>query len=778
MAIDLITYEFLKKYVEGSAIPNTQPKGVYNSGINYETGSFVTFNNKVYIVPYGSIDENGKGVIQIVRNVTPGTDDQKWQLLISAGESYASKEDLDKLAGLDVKELEGEIDSVKEAAIAINKLPGQKIENGGEIFNDYEEKELENGKIDPPNQAISPYSHAEGYNTLVGQKGFQGDFFVKSSKETTVTFTISNSYSDIFDIISNNSSKIQGKIISAKLVPEIEKDDTNYNFVAIGKVTSVSLEGATISITITENTDYLNTNYAEDWENFKKAKVNSGSQFWFHELPDLGINEIDKGTAGHAEGRATTAIGYAHAEGYDTKALGYYSHAEGQSTVALHGAHSEGQGALASGTRSHAEGYYTKATNITSHAEGYTTRATGEHSHAEGYQNIASGKNSHAEGFLTFSEGENSHTEGNKTYAKGKNAHAEGLGLNTTEAVTEPMYTDLKYSIPKKDTNKNYGAIGDYSHSEGNSTYAKAENSHAEGHGTTASGKNSHAEGYNTTASGESSHAEGQSTTASGSRAHAEGQSTNAIGEQAHAEGNGTYAIGNWSHAEGGTGSTAGCKGYEIEKIEYSSENQSVKYTLKDYNNINNYSVNDVCSIVLDYSLYIDCGKITSINGNEITIVSIDNKTVPQKLAKNNYFFVKDKFTKGNIKFGSHSHAEGVSYALNNYAHAEGWNTKAWGIQSHAEGHQCESIGHYSHAEGIKTIASAQGSHVQGQYNIPGNYAHIVGWGSSDTNRKNIHTLDTIGNAWFAGDVTCTYNNKAYKMSDIIKALIELGKLS
>lgn len=31
--------------------------------------------------------------------------------------------------------------------------------------------------------------------------------------------------------------------------------------------------------------------------------------------------------------------------------------------------------------------------------------------------------------------------------------------------------------------------------------------------------------------------------------------------------------------------------------------------------------------------------------------------------------------------------------------------------------------------------------------------AHIVGWGSSEDNRKNIHTLDTSGNAWFAGGI-------------------------
>ena len=47
--------------------------------------------------------------------------------------------------------------------------------------------------------------------------------------------------------------------------------------------------------------------------------------------------------------------------------------------------------------------------------------------------------------------------------------------------------------------------------------------------------------------------------------------------------------------------------------------------------------------------------------------------------------------------------------------------------------------------------------HVQGKYNVEdteGTYAHIVGGGTDDTSRANIHTLDWNGNAAFAGDVT------------------------
>ena len=64
--------------------------------------------------------------------------------------------------------------------------------------------------------------------------------------------------------------------------------------------------------------------------------------------------------------------------------------------------------------------------------------------------------------------------------------------------------------------------------------------------------------------------------------------------------------------------------------------------------------------------------------------------------------------------------------------------------------------GEYSLAEGFNTIAEGYASHVQGQYNIKDNenkYAHIVGGGIDDLNRKNIHTVDWNGNAWYKGDV-------------------------
>lgn len=69
------------------------------------------------------------------------------------------------------------------------------------------------------------------------------------------------------------------------------------------------------------------------------------------------------------------------------------------------------------------------------------------------------------------------------------------------------------------------------------------------------------------------------------------------------------------------------------------------------------------------------------------------------------------------------------------------------------------TIGEYAFAEGYQTKASGTRSHVQGQFNVEdtsNTYAHIVGNGSSDSERSNAHTLDWNGNAWFAGEVDAT----------------------
>lgn len=109
---------------------------------------------------------------------------------------------------------------------------------------------------------------------------------------------------------------------------------------------------------------------------------------------------------------------------------------------------------------------------------------------------------------------------------------------------------------------------------------------------------------------------------------------------------------------------------------------------------------------------------------------------------------------------GDYAHAEGSNTIASGYAaHAEGQGSQATNFWSHAEGYECRSTGLASHAEGMGTIAASSSQHAEGSYNIEDaddKYLHIVGNGSSDTDRTNAHTLDWDGNAWFAGTVEGT----------------------
>ena len=80
----------------------------------------------------------------------------------------------------------------------------------------------------------------------------------------------------------------------------------------------------------------------------------------------------------------------------------------------------------------------------------------------------------------------------------------------------------------------------------------------------------------------------------------------------------------------------------------------------------------------------------------------------------------------------------------------------ATGNHSHAEGNFTNASGIASHVEGYGTTASSDCQHVQGQFNkgdTANKYAHIVGNGTSNSERSNAHTLDWDGNAWYQGDI-------------------------
>ena len=128
---------------------------------------------------------------------------------------------------------------------------------------------------------------------------------------------------------------------------------------------------------------------------------------------------------------------------------------------------------------------------------------------------------------------------------------------------------------------------------------------------------------------------------------------------------------------------------------------------------------------------------------------------------------------------GDYSHAEGSNTtALGQYSHAEGFKVEARGMYSHAEGFLTEALGTISHVEGKQTIAKGDCQHVQGKYNVideSRKYAHIVGGGTSENKRKNIHTLDWDGNAKYAGDVSATVNGKKVSISTLADIFLRPG---
>lgn len=150
-------------------------------------------------------------------------------------------------------------------------------------------------------------------------------------------------------------------------------------------------------------------------------------------------------------------------------------------------------------------------------------------------------------------------------------------------------------------------------------------------------------------------------------------------------------------------------------------------------------------------------------------------------IGSNNRAVEEDSFAEGRytIASGQASHAEGDStIASGRCSHAEGFKGEARGAYAHTEGAFTAALGTSSHAEGDHIIAKGDYQHVQGKYNVideSKKYAHIVGGGTGENKRKNIHTLDWKGNAEYAGDVAATVNGKKVSMSTLAGILLPPG---
>lgn len=369
----------------------------------------------------------------------------------------------------------------------VNKLPftngsvGEKHinENGevkGEIFNDYAN-----------NTAAGLYSHAEGYKTSTGFKGYSEVYYASLYGDNPQLVIESIEPAKYYSIGDNlQIGLVDGSIlkdrfkISSIYETNIWSDVPDATQIGLSKLTD---EDITIS-----------------WSDIKYIGVSNKP------YGDIAIG----GAYAHAEGHNTLAIGEnAHAEGKDTVASGDYSHAGGLSTIASEKAQT-------------AIGQYnaedTDALFIVGNGTSYTDKKNAFTVNKDGTATLAM-------------VGENDNNVATVGYVKANGSVGEKY-INESGEVKGEIFNNYE----------NNTADGLNSHAEGRNTTAGGNESHAEGSFTKAYGASSHAEGESTYADGLYSHAEGCYTHAYGVSSHAEGWKTYANAQYAHAGGYYTIA--------------------------------------------------------------------------------------------------------------------------------------------------------------------------------------------------------------------------------------------
>lgn len=149
----------------------------------------------------------------------------------------------------------------------------------------------------------------------------------------------------------------------------------------------------------------------------------------------------------------------------------------------------------------------------------------------------------------------------------------------------------------------------------------------------------------------------------------------------------------------------------------------------------------------------------THIEGQENTEAS-RTSCPSDKKASNNH--IEGKL---NSSYGRINHVEGVNCFAEydtQICHVEGSNSRAseGARVAHVEGKNCVAGGNCTHAQNLGTIAEKDNCTALGKYNKDLGYVVMIGGGSSDTDRKNILTVDwdgtvrNTGGVYADGDVT------------------------
>lgn len=425
MAIDLLTYEFLKRYVEGSQLGQyAKPQGVWNGGTVYSTGDYVTHNNTVYIVPFATNATSDNLEIQTVSGTEPGFDNTKWQ----------------KIAKVNVND-----NGISEENFLELLRSNLNIENANPIDNDSFNNLIQNSEAHADN--VTWYSQNLDVINHIEENGANGIDKIRHNGPTTEAGKVPAGATQTFII--RHGAFASGKGGNAAVFGGKSQAVGTKSFATGSKNIALGVDSfATGSETFAKGQDAFSSgNNTSALGNYShtEGQLTVASGNWSHAE---GQGTLSTGDYSHVEGTKTEATKTAsHAEGYETFAKGIAAHSEGSSTEATGDySHAEGYNTEASATYAHAEGGSTKAAGEASHSEGVNCQANGNNSHAEGNSSIAGGKQSHAEGTMSEALGNNSHAEGNraKTYEGAAASHAEG---NFTVAGSAVQHVQGQYNI-------------------------------------------------------------------------------------------------------------------------------------------------------------------------------------------------------------------------------------------------------------------------------------------------------------------------------------------
>jgi len=598
--------------------------------------------------------------------------------------------------------------------------------------------------------ASGNYSHAQGYNTLVGWKGF-------------------------------NVVAISGGIIQIQ-------DNVDY-----------SSEFTTDTIILYQPSyhyaihSYYSTSYNPTFGDF------------FIYLSDPGVNTypsapvVDTTVADTANLFSPLAYvqqgNYSHTEGAGAQAYGNHSHAEG-GTSKVYGkdSHAEGSG-IAYGESTHAEGGGTSY-GTAAHAEGYGT-ALGSYSHAEG-SGIAGAigllVTSVTNGLITISR----NTDFSTLFPLNNTLILYYNNTAKSYTYTAVIYDNPNFTIQLDDTTVNiatdsyiaplgnpsgawlYGpnnivsTIGVYSHAEG-SGKTFGERSHAEGNQTITYGNHSHAEGFQTITSGEGAHAEGTTTTALGDYSHTEGYYTISSGSYSHAEGSGSIALGIASHAEGNN--TIATGSYQLVVGQYNVALPSQSAFIIGDGTANNARHNVLFISKSWFEASASNVYFQGLPENTSSLVLVYDSssgrvfyTASNAIGGTGTPAPQDTWIQYNS--GSTFGATGsFRFIYTSQSFQQGSRVTASGRFSHAQGSSSIALGIASHTEGLFTIASGAYSTVVGQYNValPSQSAFIIGDGFLSSSIIDVGTLNAGTDL---GDNVFTIDNTVSPSSLLIGATL------